>query len=648
MKSDAILPGCGLPIRRRSRHSGFMPTAVNTPGVGLENFFSAPYQAHNRARLDHLASLGLPLSKCTVLELGSGPGDHTEFYVRRECRIVAVDSRQACLDVLKERYPDVQTVLCDLNAPDALSGLGVFDVIHCYGILYHLEDPGPLIRFMGRACKGLAIVESCVSAEWSANVEAVGEPAEDYTQSSTGQACRPTRQWIFQQLGDCFPFVYHTRTQPNHPEFPIDWNDLGNAPPLIRAVFVGSKERLDRPSLSPTLLDQQQRLDPQVYIDELETTLAEHRGVLSERDQLIHQLHAEAADVRGQLERAVATIETWHSNGAGRHEDGASASQSQLQMARARTDLSEGAVGERLAELQLKGSARAKVRSQLEQASGRAQSLEAAASERLAELRVKDAALADLRSQLEQAHGRAQLLEEAANERLGELRVKEATLADLRSQLEQAHGRAQSLEAAANERLAELELKHAALADLRSQIEQAHARADLLEVAANERLCELEIKEAALADLRSQIQQAHRRADWLEAAGAERLAELEVKDSALADLRSQLEQAHTRADSLEAAANERLAELEVKDSALADLRSQIQQAHTRVDSLEVAASQRLAELQVVTMALNELREDFGRTKAELSKRIRDFESESLREYLRRLHHRRRARGTRER
>ena len=28
-----------------------------------------------------------------------------------------------------------------------------------------------------------------------------------------------------------FPFVYHTRTQPSHPEFPVDWNHLGNAPP---------------------------------------------------------------------------------------------------------------------------------------------------------------------------------------------------------------------------------------------------------------------------------------------------------------------------------------------------------------------------------------------------------------------------------
>lgn len=118
-----------------------MQRALCGGGPGLANFFSPYYREHNQARLEHLASLGLPLVNRRVLELGSGPGDHTGFYIERQCAMVAVDARQECLDVLRQRYPEVTTVQCDLNSPEKLLGLGSFDVVHCYGILYHLERP---------------------------------------------------------------------------------------------------------------------------------------------------------------------------------------------------------------------------------------------------------------------------------------------------------------------------------------------------------------------------------------------------------------------------------------------------------------------------------------------------------------------------
>ena len=229
-------------------------------GPGLAHFFSLHYQDHNRARLDHLQSLGLPLSDSRVLELGSGPGDHTGFYVTRRCSVVSVDARQECLDVLAQRFPGVRTMRCDLNEPGPLRELGTFDIVHCFGILYHLQKPEPLLRYMGEACTGFAIVETCVSAAKASAVETVDEIREDYTQSLTGRACRPTRQWVFETLGRYFPFVYHTKTQPAHPEFPTDWNDFNDAPKLVRAVFVASKRPLQLVSLSPTLLDVQTRV----------------------------------------------------------------------------------------------------------------------------------------------------------------------------------------------------------------------------------------------------------------------------------------------------------------------------------------------------------------------------------------------------
>lgn len=265
---------------RRHAHYGKIPSMTNEhaatagqttiqsgpapadPPLRLTGFSSPFYREHNRARLDHLASLGLPLSNARVLELGAGPGDHTGFYLSRNCDVVSVDARQACLDQLAMRFPSVQCVLCDLNEPDALTAYGQFPIVHCYGVLYHLQSPERLLQLLGKMCSGLVVLETCVSPDHGSAVEWVGEDAEDFTQSSTGQGCRPSRQWVFSSLQRYFPYVYQTTTQPDHPEFPTDWNDLSGAPPLIRSVFVASKHPLSLPRLSPRLLDLQERFQP--------------------------------------------------------------------------------------------------------------------------------------------------------------------------------------------------------------------------------------------------------------------------------------------------------------------------------------------------------------------------------------------------
>src|SRR5690242_1107048 len=52
-------------------------------------FLSPAYQQHNVARLQHLDSLGLPVCGKRVLELGAGVGDHTIFYLHRNCKVLA-------------------------------------------------------------------------------------------------------------------------------------------------------------------------------------------------------------------------------------------------------------------------------------------------------------------------------------------------------------------------------------------------------------------------------------------------------------------------------------------------------------------------------------------------------------------------------
>jgi hypothetical protein len=103
---------------------------------------------------------------------------------------------------------------------------------------------------MAGSCGRLLLLETCVSFGDAEEQNSCPEPAGDYTQSAVGVGCRPTRPWVYRRLKEHFPFVYLTRTQPWHEEFPLDWS-APSPPPgvLTRAVFVAARSALSNPLL---------------------------------------------------------------------------------------------------------------------------------------------------------------------------------------------------------------------------------------------------------------------------------------------------------------------------------------------------------------------------------------------------------------
>jgi SAM-dependent methyltransferase len=204
------------------------------------DFFSPAYQRHNISRLQHLESLGLDLARKSVLELGAGIGDHSLFYLYRNCRLLAVEGRAGLAKKLSERLGiDVKIVDLD-REPERLEQFGRFDFVHCYGLLYHLSDPARFLSTVSRVGDCL-LLETCVSFGSELNLNKCREPSSIPSQALHGEGCRPTRERIFDQLKLHYQHVYVTRTQPRHPEFPTDWTGPEcKGAPLKRAVFVAS------------------------------------------------------------------------------------------------------------------------------------------------------------------------------------------------------------------------------------------------------------------------------------------------------------------------------------------------------------------------------------------------------------------------
>lgn len=57
----------------------------------LTHFTNSHYQRINQRRLEHLASLHLPLENRSVLEVGAGIGDLTSFFLDRNCEVVITE-----------------------------------------------------------------------------------------------------------------------------------------------------------------------------------------------------------------------------------------------------------------------------------------------------------------------------------------------------------------------------------------------------------------------------------------------------------------------------------------------------------------------------------------------------------------------------
>lgn len=224
----------------------------------VQSFQNAHYLRHNQRRQEHLASLGLDLFDASVLEVGAGIGDHTSFFLDRGCQVVSTEGRPDNFDVLYQRYPGLEVRLLDLDNPEP-DWQQDFDIVYCYGLLYHLHQPETAIEFMSKHCQRLLLLETVVSAGEGEAINLCSEPANSPTQSISGIGCRPTRAWVYQQLKQRFEYVYMPITQPNHEEFPLDWTADFSQAGLTRSVFIASRSPICNPLLLESIPMQQQR-----------------------------------------------------------------------------------------------------------------------------------------------------------------------------------------------------------------------------------------------------------------------------------------------------------------------------------------------------------------------------------------------------
>ena len=189
-----------------------------------------------RSLLDELKN---SLSLQSAIDVGCGLGHFAGFLKDLGFDVTAVDGRQQNVDEARRRHSNIRVLQFDAQDPQ-LPALGKFDLVLCFGLLYHLENPMLAIRHLKEMTGKLLLVEAVVYPADEPIMAMIEEsPHED--QGLNHVAFYPTEACLlkmFYRAG--FVHAYKFRVQPDHPDY-----FARRGKPRIRSMLAASHSPLD-------------------------------------------------------------------------------------------------------------------------------------------------------------------------------------------------------------------------------------------------------------------------------------------------------------------------------------------------------------------------------------------------------------------
>ena len=165
-----------------------------------------------------LEELRRKLDLSSAADVGCGVGYFSKFLHDSGLRVTGIDGREQNIEECKRRYPEI--AFCRGDVEDLYSQqLGAFDLILCFGVLYHLENPFRAIRNLYSLTQKVLLVESMCAPGTKPSMELLDE-YRNINQGLNYVAFYPTESCLVKMLYRAgFPFVYAFMNLPEHEEF---------------------------------------------------------------------------------------------------------------------------------------------------------------------------------------------------------------------------------------------------------------------------------------------------------------------------------------------------------------------------------------------------------------------------------------------
>ena len=165
-----------------------------------------------------VAELKPALNLANALDVGCGVGFFAQDLHNCGLYVRAFDGRLENIIEARNRFPEIPFAQADIQDPDIVR-LGEFDLVLCFGLLYHLENPMLAIRHLRALTrKGLLLESMCVPGSGPGMVLR-DEPSQD-DQSLTEIALYPSEGCLVKMLYRAgFGDVYRVAALPDHDDF---------------------------------------------------------------------------------------------------------------------------------------------------------------------------------------------------------------------------------------------------------------------------------------------------------------------------------------------------------------------------------------------------------------------------------------------
>ncbi|HEX2542208.1 MAG TPA: class I SAM-dependent methyltransferase [Caldimonas sp.] len=149
----------------------------------------APAVDHRLRRLVQVAAdvIGKPLRDCRVLDLACLEGHYAIEFALHGADVVGIEGRQVSVDkcnYVRDAYDlDRLRFVCDDVRNLSAQKYGIFDIVICSGLLYHLpaRDAWGLVRAMHECCSGITLIDTFVSLHGTEEVDLEGMTALGHT-----------------------------------------------------------------------------------------------------------------------------------------------------------------------------------------------------------------------------------------------------------------------------------------------------------------------------------------------------------------------------------------------------------------------------------------------------------------------------------
>jgi len=158
------------------------------------------------------------LNLATALDAGCGVGFFSNYLASLGFSVTGFDVREEGIVEAKSRYANVEFCVWDVEDPP-IQGLGEFDLVLCFGLLYHLENPLRAIRNLYSLTKKVLIVESLITPQ-RLPVAVLMDEHQGEDQGLNYVAFVPSESCLIKLLYRAgFPEVYRLLVLPDHEDF---------------------------------------------------------------------------------------------------------------------------------------------------------------------------------------------------------------------------------------------------------------------------------------------------------------------------------------------------------------------------------------------------------------------------------------------